>query len=152
LAPWAGRAFAALFRAGALVEVLREAVLREAVFERDFAIGLVLFLRDQNYGPKRRGRLLKADADGECNADAITPSAAYRFPERAPQIGLVPVEEVMHAVQPHDADENEVYCDDVVEQSRDDQNQDAGEKRDQRRDVGSGNDHDPNLLVDLSDC
>ena len=79
----AGRAFAALFRAGALVEVLREAVLREAVFERDFAIGLVLFLRDQNYGPKRRGRLLKADADGECNADAITPIAAYRFPERA---------------------------------------------------------------------
>jgi hypothetical protein len=57
LAPWAGRDFAALFRAGALVEVLREAVLREAVFERDFAIGLVLFLRDQNYGPKRRGRL-----------------------------------------------------------------------------------------------
>jgi hypothetical protein len=166
--PREGRAFATLPRRPA---VLLDFLSRD-FFERDFAIGLVCFYEDTKGG----GCLLTQMQAANATADAITPVAANRFSKsmsrKSMPSGLtrrvasgfpnetsahaaadrsVPVEEVMHAVQPHDADENEVDRDDIIQQPRYDQNQDAGEERDQGRDVGSGDDHDPNLLVDLSD-
>jgi hypothetical protein len=70
--------------------------------------------------------ILNADAGAECNADA----------------GSMPVDEMMHVVETDQADEDEIDGDDVVEQPRHDQNQDAGDDGDKRRDMGSGDDHD----------
>jgi hypothetical protein len=60
---------------------------------------------------------------------------------------LVPVEEVMDVVEADEANENQIDGDDVVEEPRHDQNQDAGNKRDKRRDMGSGDDHDLSFYV-----
>ena len=55
---------------------------------------------------------------------------------------LMPVDEMMDAVELDHADENEIDRDDVVEQPRHDQNQDAGKDGDPRCEVCSGDDHD----------
>jgi hypothetical protein len=62
-----------------------------------------------------------------------TPGAARRS---------MPVDEMVDAVEADQPDKNEVDGNDVIEQPRHDQNQDAGDKGDERRDMGSGDDHD----------
>src|ERR1700722_17801992 len=55
----------------------------------------------------------------------------------------------MEVVETDDADEDQIDGNDVIEEPRHDEDQDAGDKCDQRRDVGRGDDHDLNLLVEL---
>ena len=55
---------------------------------------------------------------------------------------LMPVDEMMNAVEFDHADKNEINGDDVVEQPRHDQNQDAGKDGDPRSKMRSGDDHD----------
>jgi hypothetical protein len=62
-----------------------------------------------------------------------TPGAARRS---------MPVDEMVDAVEADQPDKNEVDGNDVIEQPRHDQNQDARDKGDERRDMGSGDDHD----------
>jgi hypothetical protein len=62
-----------------------------------------------------------------------TPGAARRS---------MPVDEMVDAVEADQPDKNEVDGNDVIEQPRHDQNQDAGDKGDEWRDMGSGDDHD----------
>jgi hypothetical protein len=54
---------------------------------------------------------------------------------------LVPIEEVMDAVEADDADEDQIDGNDVIEEARHDEDQDAGNNRDERRDMGRGDDH-----------
>ena len=68
-----------------------------------------------------------------------------------PDHPLVPIEEVMDVVQANDAHEDQINGDNVIEQPRHDEDQDAGDKCDQRRDMGRRDDHDLNLLVELCD-
>ena len=63
---------------------------------------------------------------------------------------LMPVDEMMDAVEFDRADENEIDRDDVVEQPRHDQNQDTGKDGDPRSEMCSGDNHDLNLLVELA--
>jgi hypothetical protein len=66
-----------------------------------------------------------------------------------PMLGLpalMPVDEVMDVVEAHQADEDEIDGDDIVEEPRHDQDQDAGNDSDKRRDMGSSDDHDFVLL------
>ena len=67
------------------------------------------------------------------------------FPDHA----LVSVEKVVEVIEADDTDEDQIDGNDVIEEPRHDEDQDAGDKRDQRRDVGRRDDHDLNLLVDL---
>ena len=62
---------------------------------------------------------------------------------------LMPVDEMMDAVELDHADENEIDRDDVIEQPRHDQNQDTCKDGDPRCEMCSGDDHDLNLLVEL---
>ena len=55
---------------------------------------------------------------------------------------LMPVDEMMDAVELDHADENEIDGDDVVEQPRHDQNQDTRKDGDPRSEMCSGDDHD----------
>jgi hypothetical protein len=73
--------------------------------------------------------ILNADAGGECNAGA----GAF---------ALMPVDEVMDVIEADEADKDEIDGDNVVEKPRHDQDQDAGNDGDNRRDMGSGDDHD----------
>src|SRR5262245_37801858 len=50
-------------------------------------------------------------------------------------------EEVIDAVEPGEADDDQVDRHDEVQQARHDQDQDAGDQGDQRRDVGDGQSH-----------
>jgi hypothetical protein len=54
---------------------------------------------------------------------------------------LMKVDPMVDAVELHQADEDEIDGDNVGQQSRDEQNEDAGDDGDKRRDMGSGNDH-----------
>jgi hypothetical protein len=54
----------------------------------------------------------------------------------------VEVDEMVDAVETDQADKNEIDGDDEVEQPRHDQNQNAGNEGNERRDMGSGDDHD----------
>jgi hypothetical protein len=63
-------------------------------------------------------------------------------PNATPMRYLMPVDEMMHVIETDQADEDEIDGDDIVEQPRHDQNQDAGNKCDKRRDMSSGDDHD----------
>jgi hypothetical protein len=67
--------------------------------------------------------------------------AANATPAPAPS-ALMPVDEVMDVVEADEADKDEIDGDNVVEKSRHDQDQDAGNDGDNRRDMGSGDDHD----------
>jgi hypothetical protein len=58
----------------------------------------------------------------------------------------MPVDEMMDVVETDQTDENEIDGDDVVEQPRHDQNQDAGNDGDKRREMSTGDDHDFVLL------
>src|SRR5512133_2583000 len=51
-------------------------------------------------------------------------------------------DEVIETVQSNEADDDEVDGDNVVQQSRHEQNQNAGDEGNQRRDMGNGNGHD----------
>jgi hypothetical protein len=73
--------------------------------------------------------ILNADAGGECNVGINA-------------FALMPVDEVMDVVEADEADKDEIDGDNVVEQPRHDQDQDAGNDGDKRRDMGSGDDHD----------
>jgi hypothetical protein len=53
----------------------------------------------------------------------------------------VPVDEVMDAIEPDQSDENEIDSYDEIEQPRHDQDQNPGNESDNRRDMGSGDDH-----------
>ena len=48
---------------------------------------------------------------------------------------------MIDAIEPHQSDDNEIDRDDEVQQPRHDQNEDAGDKGDKRRDMGGGDDH-----------
>src|SRR5262249_51779077 len=63
-------------------------------------------------------------------------------PESRPLCALIPIEEVVNVVEADDADKNQIDGDDEVEQPWHDEDQDAGNKRDQRREMGGGDDHD----------
>jgi hypothetical protein len=54
----------------------------------------------------------------------------------------VEVDEMVDAIETDQADKNEINRDDEVEQTRHDQNQNAGKERNERRDMSSGDDHD----------
>jgi hypothetical protein len=47
---------------------------------------------------------------------------------------------VVNGIEPHQSDNNEIDRDDKVQKSRHDQNEDAGDKGDKRRDMGGGDD------------
>jgi hypothetical protein len=64
-------------------------------------------------------------------ADA-TPTAAWCS---------MPVHEMMHGIELDQADKNEIDRDNVIQQSRDEQDEDAGKDSDERREMGGGNDH-----------
>jgi hypothetical protein len=57
------------------------------------------------------------------------------------RFALIPIEKVVDVVEADDADKNQIDGDDEVEQPRHDEDQDAGNKRDQRREMGRGDDH-----------
>jgi hypothetical protein len=63
-------------------------------------------------------------------------------PESRRRCALIPIEKVVDVVEADDADKNQIDGDDEVEQPRHDEDQDAGNKRDQRREMGRGDDHD----------
>src|SRR5271155_2110194 len=48
---------------------------------------------------------------------------------------------VIDGIEPHQSEDNEIDRDDDVQQSRQYQNQNTGDERDKRRDMGGGNDH-----------
>src|SRR5580704_7262522 len=48
---------------------------------------------------------------------------------------------MIDGIEPHQSDNNEVDRDDKVQKSRHDENEDAGDERDQRRDMGGGDNH-----------
>jgi hypothetical protein len=54
----------------------------------------------------------------------------------------MPVDEMVDAVQADQPDKNEVDGNDVIEQPRHEQNQDTGDKGNERRNMGSGDNHD----------
>jgi hypothetical protein len=54
---------------------------------------------------------------------------------------LVPVDEVVDAVEADEADENQIDGNDEIQKPRHDQNQYAGNERDERRDMGTGDNH-----------
>jgi hypothetical protein len=51
------------------------------------------------------------------------------------------IDPVVDAVKLHEADENEINCDDVTQEPRNQQNENPGEDRDNGCQMGSGNDH-----------
>jgi hypothetical protein len=60
------------------------------------------------------------------------------------------VEEMMNAVEPNDTDDDQIDGDNDVEKPRHDQNENAGNERDNGRDFGGGDDHDfPRGWIDL---
>jgi hypothetical protein len=62
-------------------------------------------------------------------------------PNATPERRSMPVDEMMDAIEPDQADEDEIDRDDIVEEPRHDQDQYAGNDGDERRDMGSGDDH-----------
>jgi hypothetical protein len=78
-------------------------------------------------------RILNADAGRECNAGKDS-------------LALMPIDEVVHTVKADQADEDEINGDNVVEQPRHDQNQNAGNDGNPRREMGTGNNHGRVLL------
>jgi len=54
----------------------------------------------------------------------------------------VSADEVIDAVQSNEADDDEVDRDDVVQQPRHEQNQNAGDEGNERRDMGNGDGHE----------
>jgi hypothetical protein len=64
----------------------------------------------------------------------------------------MPVDEMVDAVETNQADKDEIDGDDEAQEPRHDQDQYAGNERDNRRDMGSGDDHDFSLgLMGRSD-
>jgi hypothetical protein len=61
--------------------------------------------------------------------------------QRAFEPGMTLVEEVINPIEPGQPDNNEIDGDDVVEQPRYQQDQNTGNERDQRCDMGGGDDH-----------
>jgi hypothetical protein len=60
-------------------------------------------------------------------------------------------EEMMDGVEPDQPFDDQIDGDDDVEKPRHDQNENAGNERDDRRDFGGGDDHDlPRRWIDLS--
>jgi hypothetical protein len=59
----------------------------------------------------------------------------------------MPVDEMVDVIETDQTDKNEVDGDDVIEEPRHDQNQNAGNDGDKRRDMGSGDDHDFSFSV-----
>jgi hypothetical protein len=57
---------------------------------------------------------------------------------------------VMDAVEADDADEDQIDGNDVIEQARHDEDQDAGNNRDERRDMGRGDDHGLTLWLNYA--
>jgi hypothetical protein len=55
--------------------------------------------------------------------------------------GVALVEEVIDPIEPGQSDNNEIDGDDVVEEPRHQQDQNAGNERDQRCDMSGGDDH-----------
>jgi hypothetical protein len=49
---------------------------------------------------------------------------------------------MIDAIEPHQADNNEVDSHDEIEQPRHQQDENTGDQGDKRRDMGGGNDHD----------
>ena len=76
---------------------------------------------------------------------AAIATPAFRLACNLPH-DLMPVDEMMNAVEFDHADENEIDRDDVVEQPWHDQNQDTGKDGDPRCEMCSGDDHDLNLF------
>jgi hypothetical protein len=56
--------------------------------------------------------------------------------------GLMPIDEMMDAVEADQTDEDQIDGDDVIEQPRHDQNQNPGKDGNPRREMGTGNNHD----------
>jgi hypothetical protein len=54
----------------------------------------------------------------------------------------VSADEVIDAVQSNEANDDEVDGDNVVQQSRHEQNQNAGDEGNERRDMGNGDGHE----------
>jgi hypothetical protein len=48
---------------------------------------------------------------------------------------------MVDGIEPHQSEDNEIGRDDDVQQSRQYQNQNTGDERDKRRDMGGGDDH-----------
>jgi hypothetical protein len=62
-------------------------------------------------------------------------------PENRRRCALIPIEKVVDVVEADDADKNQIDGNDEVEQPRHDEDQDTGNERDQRREMGRGDDH-----------
>ncbi len=60
------------------------------------------------------------------------------------------VHEMIDGIEPDQSDDNEVDRDDIAQQSRHDQDEDAGEEGDKRRDVGRGDDHGFSSVWEIS--
>src|SRR5947208_1708991 len=60
--------------------------------------------------------------------------------DRAPAVAASP-DEVMDAVEARDADDDQIDCYDIIQQPREEQNQNAGDERNKRRDMCKGDGH-----------
>src|SRR5579872_720169 len=58
------------------------------------------------------------------------------------RIGMTSAEKVMDGIEPDQAFDDQINGDDDVEKPRHDQNENAGNQRDNGRDFGGGDDHD----------
>jgi hypothetical protein len=54
---------------------------------------------------------------------------------------------MMDGIEPGQSDNNEIDSDNEIEESRHQKNEDSGDKRDKRRDMGGGNDHENPLTL-----
>ena len=90
--------------------------------------------------------LFEHDLFGKPDSTHRVKARGQAFPDHA----LVSVEKVVEVVEADDADEDQIDGNDVIEEPRHDEDQDAGDKRDQRRDVGRRDDHDLNFWLTYS--
>src|SRR5262249_43510267 len=79
------------------------------------------------------------DAPGPLMITAAGADARAQFGRPA---AAASADEVIDAVQSNEADDDEVDGDNVVQQPRHDQDQNAGDEGDQRRDMGNGDGHE----------
>jgi hypothetical protein len=64
-----------------------------------------------------------------------------KLPQRGIGIDQKLMKEMMDGIEPHQTDENKVQGNNVIEQARHDQDQNAGDQRNNRRKLGGGDDH-----------
>ena len=76
-----------------------------------------------------------------CKWRLLNANAGAQRNTREKPCALMEIDPVVDAIELHEADENEIKRDDVIQEPRDQQNENPGEDRDKWRQMGSGNDH-----------